>query len=77
MQSSRLQEKVAGDADWLARLRGRGREGWGVEDHRWVCNESPAVTGHGLRGAVVGWYLPVLVVDEKQMRRVGGISVVR
>ena len=24
MQSSRLQEKVAGDADWLARLRGRG-----------------------------------------------------
>jgi hypothetical protein len=76
MQSSRLQEKVAGDADWLARLRGRGREGWSVEDHSWVCNESPAVTGHGLRGAVVGWYLPVLVVNEKQMRRVGGISVV-
>jgi hypothetical protein len=76
MQSSRLQEKAAGDADWLARLRGRGREGWSVEDHSWVCNESPAVTGHGLRGAVVGWYLPVLVVNEKQMRRVGGISVV-
>jgi hypothetical protein len=75
MQSSRLQEKVAGDAGWLARLRGRGREGWSVEDHSWVCNESPAVTGHGLRGAVVGWYLPVLVVDEKQMRRVGGVRV--
>ena len=47
-----------------------------MEDHSWVRNESSAVTGHGLRGAVVGWYLPVLVVDEKQMRRVGGISVV-
>jgi hypothetical protein len=70
MQSNRLQEKVAEDADWLARLRGRGREGWSVEDHSWVCNESPAVTGHGLRVAVVGCYLPVLVVDEKQMRRV-------
>ena len=47
-----------------------------MEDHSWVCSGGPAVTGHGLRGAVVGWYLPVLVVDEKQMRRVGGISVV-
>ena len=26
MQSSRLQEKATGDADWLARLRGRGGE---------------------------------------------------
>ena len=34
------------------------------------------MSGHGQRGAVVGWYLPVLVVDEKQMRRVGGTSVV-
>ena len=34
------------------------------------------MSGHGLREAVVGWYLPVLVVDEKQMRRVGGTSVV-
>ena len=42
MQSSKLQERVAGDADWLARLRGRGREGWSVEDHSWVCSESPA-----------------------------------
>ena len=76
MQSSELQERTAGDADWLARLRGRGREGWSVEDHSWVCSEGPAVTGHGLRGAVVGWYLPVLVVDERQMKRVGGVRVV-
>ena len=34
------------------------------------------MAGHGLRGAVVGWYLPVLVVDEKQMRRAGGVRVV-
>ena len=33
------------------------------------------MTGHGLGGAVVGWYLPVLVVDEEQMRR-GGARVV-
>ena len=70
MQSSRRQETVAGDADWLARLR------VSVEDHNWACSDGPAVTGHGLRGAVVGWYLSVLVVDEKQMRRAEGIIVV-
>ena len=37
MQSCELQRRTAGDADWLARLRGRGREGWSVEDHSWVC----------------------------------------
>ena len=63
MHSGELQRRAAGDAGWLARLRGRGREGWSVEDHSWVCSGGPAVTGHGLRGAVVGWYLPVLVVD--------------
>ena len=31
--------------------------------------------GHGVRGAVVGWYLPVLVVDEMQMKS-GGVRVV-
>ena len=75
MQSGELQRRAAGDADWLARLRGKGREGWSVEDHSWVCSEGPAVTGHGLRGAVVGWYLPVLVVDEEQMKS-GGVRVV-
>ena len=75
MQSCELQRRAKGDADWLARLRGRGREGWSVEDHGWVCSEGPTVTGHGLRGAVVGWYLPVLVVDERQMTS-GGVEVV-
>ena len=42
-----------------------------MEDHSWVCNEGPTVTGHGLRGAVVGWYLPVLVVDEEKVKRRG------
>ena len=26
-----------------------------------------AVAGHGMRGAVVGWYLPVTVLDEKKL----------
>ena len=46
---------------------------------RSVCRptlvQSPTVTGHGLRGAVVGWYLPVLVVDEKMLSR-DGVRVV-
>ena len=68
IQSSELQRRAAGDVDWLGRLRGTEREGWSVEDHSWVCSEGPAETGHGLRGAVVGWYLPVLVVDEEQTK---------
>ena len=75
MQSGELQRRAAGDTDWLARLRGRRREGWSVEDRSWVCSEGPAETEHGLRGAVVGWYLPMLVVDEEQMKR-GGVRVV-
>ena len=65
MQSGELQRRAAGDGDWLARLRGKGREGWSVEGHSWACNEGPTVSGHVTRGAVVGWYLPVLVADEK------------
>ena len=74
MQSGELQRRAAGDGDWLARLRGKGREGWSVEDHSWACSGGPTVTGHGMRGAVVGWYLPVLVLDEKQMEERGGVS---
>ena len=33
-----------------------------------------AVPGHGLRGAVVGWYLPMQVVDEEELNR-GGARV--
>ena len=39
-----------------------------------MCSEGPAVTGHGLRGAVVGWYLPMLVVDEEKVKT-GGVRV--
>ena len=45
-----------------------------MEGHNWACN-NPIVPGHELRGAVVGWYLPVLVVDEEQMKS-GGVRVV-
>ena len=75
MQSGELQGRAAGNADWLARPRGEWREGWSVEGHKWAGSGSPAATGHGLRGAVVRWYLPVLVVDEGQMRG-GGVRVV-
>ena len=56
MQSGELQRRprVAGDGDWLARLRGKSREGWSVEEHCWVGSACPAIPGHGLRGAVVG-----------------------
>jgi hypothetical protein len=67
--------RVAGDGDWLARLRGRSREGWSVKEHSWVGSECPAVPGHGLRGAVVGWYLPMQVADEEKLNR-GEVRVV-
>ena len=76
MQSGEPQRRAAGDGDWLARLRGKGREGWSVEDHSWACSGGLAVTGHGTRRAVVGWYLPVLVVDDEQMEEGGGVRVV-
>ena len=75
MQSGELQRGVAGGGGWLTRLRGKGRGGWSVEEHSWVCSEGPTVAGHGLRGAVVRWYLPVLVVDEKRLSR-GGVRLV-
>ena len=28
MQSGELQRRAAGDGEWLARLKGKGREGW-------------------------------------------------
>ena len=53
MQSGELQRRAAGNGDWLARLMGKSRAGWSVEGHNWACSGSPAVPGHGLRGAVV------------------------
>ena len=75
MQSSELQRRTAGDVVWLARLRGKVREGWSAEGHNWECSGSPSATGHGTRRAVVGWYLPVLVVDEEQTKKVGGVRL--
>ena len=66
---------MASGREWLARLRGKGGEGWSVEKHSWVCNEGPAVPRHGQRGAVVGWYLPVPVGDGERLSR-GGVRVV-
>ena len=28
----------AGDGEWAERLIGKGREGWSVNEHRWVSN---------------------------------------
>ena len=66
---------MAGGGGWLAKLRGKGMEGWSVEEHSWVCSGGPAVAGHGLRGAVVVCYLPVLVVGEWGLSR-NGVRVV-
>ena len=44
MQSSELKRRAAGNVDWLARLRGKAREGWSVEGHNWECSGSPAAT---------------------------------
>ena len=46
MQSGELQRRAAGNGGWLAKLRGKGREGWSVEGHNWACSEGPTMTGH-------------------------------
>ena len=74
IQSSELQRRAAGIADWLARLRDKAQEGWCVEGHNWECSGSPTAAGHGSRGAVVGWYLPVLIVTEGQVGS-GGVGL--
>ena len=56
MQSAELQERVAGNDDWLARLRGKGREGWGVGgtqlDGQWQPSSGRA-WAEGSSGGVV------------------------
>ena len=69
MQSSELQRRAAGNPDCLARLRGKDMEGWSVDGQNRVCSGGSAVPRHGLRGVVVGRYLPVLVVDEEQLKK--------
>ena len=50
-----------------------------VQWHRWEANDGKAVAGGGMRirGEVVGWYLPVRVVDEKAISGAGVRVVVQ
>ena len=67
MHSGELQRRVGDDSGWREKLRGRGREGWMVQRHRWESNGEEAVVGRGRRGDVLGWCLPVDVVVEKAL----------
>ena len=67
MSSGKLQRLVGEDIRWWDKLRGKGREGWMVQKHRWEANGGKAVAGRGIRGGVVGWYLPVRVADERAL----------
>ena len=51
------------------KLRGKGRKGLIVQRHRWESNGGVAVADRGIRegGRLVGWYLPVNVVDEEAL----------
>ena len=77
MHSGELQRRVGDDSGWREKLRGRGREVWMVQRHRWKSNGKETVVGRGKRGEVMGWYLPVSVVDEKALTRAGVRVVVR
>ena len=71
-----LQRRVGDGNKWRERLRREGRGGWDVQVHRWEsnCNGWEAVAG---APEVVGWYLPVSVMDEKALTRVGVRMVVQ
>jgi hypothetical protein len=62
MFSGKLQRLVGEDRRWWDRLRGKGREGWMVQWHRWEANGGKAAAGGDISGEVVWWYLPVRVV---------------
>ena len=88
MQAGELREKVVGRERWVRRLRGKGDEGWDTAGCRWASKSGSLQAdrevgkdrGSGKVGGVVGWYLPVQVMEEKfskagvrvcmQMRRV-------
>ena len=76
MESSELQRRAAGDADGLARLRGGAREGWSVEECRWVSSRQPCSTGHGLRGAGGGLVPASAGGGREADEEGGGVSVV-
>ena len=75
MPSGKLQRLIGEEGRWRDRLRGKGREGWMMQRHRWEANvvARPAVVGRGIRGEVVGWYLPVRA--GWWMRRLSGAGV--
>ena len=76
--SGKLQRLVGGNNRWWDRLRGKGKEGWMVQSHRWEASGGEAAVGGGIRrGEVVGWYLPVKVVSEKALTRAGVRVVVQ
>ena len=50
MHSGALQREAGGDKDWESRLRGKGREGWYVQEQRWESRGVTAGTRHGIRG---------------------------
>ena len=50
-----------------------------VQWHRWEANGGKAVAGRsrGIRGEVVGWYLPVRVMNEEALSGAGVRVVVQ
>ena len=73
MQAGELRERVADRKRWTRRLSGKGVEGWDTAGCRWASKSGSLqadrkvgeVRGSGKVGEVVGWYLPVQVMEEK------------
>ena len=76
MPSGKLQRLAAEESRWWDRLRGKGKR-WMVQRHRWEANGGKAVAGRGIRGEVMRWYLPVRVVDQKELSGAGVRVVVQ
>ena len=83
MRSGELHDRTRGEEAWHDRLRGRAVEGWSVVGLRWEIREGAAVQQHrragkgqkgekvgkAKDGEVVGWYVPVMVVEERANER--------
>jgi len=83
MRSGELLAKTRGEEAWHDRLRGGAVEGWSVVGLGWEMRASAAVqqtrsavrekkgrkVAKGRSGEVVGWFVPVVVVDEKASQR--------
>ena len=78
ISSEKLQRLVGGNDRRWDRLRGKGKEGWMVQDHRWeAASGEAAAVGNIKKREVVGWYLPVRVVSEKAPTRAGARVMVQ